>query len=310
MSEQKWFRLDQLPQPWELTEDWFDRLEIPEALRRHYGHLSTAERHWLEAARLLADDYVKRELLRESLAAAAAVRRLAEEIDYRWLKPPKGRAVDFKKALEVLQIYAAYRAWTDGFSEHMEVLNVVIPYWIHLEAEYRWRGPGFVQLIVQCYEPSFGKLGGVVWENVPFLVREIGLAEGSRPTREEFEERPFDFIDPQMFLRIPTFRMPPAHSDTLGLMACIGKDLRDSLGSSYRGRSSLMAHEFTIEIVQPEPSLVQALLDAFAELHFPHRVPGDNWQLAFDVRSDLTQISCLSQVIPVTSFLTRYQKRA
>ncbi|MCR4311397.1 MAG: hypothetical protein NUV54_02410, partial [Candidatus Taylorbacteria bacterium] len=201
-----------MPEPWILTSDWFDRLEVSEKERRHYRHLSSIERQKIETDRLLAESYEREHLLKEGKTKGGLLTRVAEDIDRTWLRPGKGRAVDFKHTLKVLETYATYRAWAGQYQESTPVLDVVVPYIISkifYGLRYVHCGPGFIRLKLVLNRPYVGTLGKVLWDEASFSMTEVcvtGLESGTVISRA-FDRNPFSYLDTKLATRNWTFAL-------------------------------------------------------------------------------------------------------
>jgi len=162
--EKQRVRCCDLPLVWQLNDAWFDRLEVPEKLRRHYNNLFEVERQKLESDRRLIEFYTETHQLQDDRTPESLVRRMAHELDDSWLKPGKGRAVDFQNSLAVLEMFSTYRSWVTGLATGARPLRAILPYWIEVpRLAAGFCGPGFLCLEINLYEPWFGNYQDVVW---------------------------------------------------------------------------------------------------------------------------------------------------
>ncbi|MBI2426711.1 MAG: hypothetical protein HYV34_02595 [Candidatus Kerfeldbacteria bacterium] len=317
----KFISANHLPFAWQLNDDWFDRLQIAEADRRHYGHLSETEIRWLDANRQMAREYAAREILADGKTPASLVARAVRDIDRTWLQSGKGRAVDFKHALTVLEVYADYVAWASRLNvSTLEILNMVLPYWMESEAPfYKHYGPGFMKVTCTVYRPLVRMMGEVQWGAI-----EIEFEELVFTTAWEVDE----IIDPFTRLREPhvprtfTMRGSGGTSDHLGLQHMIIDTLNRFFRTRARreypfirpdqnqygpfdGTSAFVRLQFD----RPEVAQVQEIFDRIACIHFSHRYPRGWWQLQFDVAKDLTSITAASIGKEVFPFGPHYSSR-
>lgn len=291
---------DKLPEPWMLNEEWLERLEIPEELRRHYGHLSEVERRKLEGDRLLIKYYQERGLLPTGKTTHGLVSRMANDMDRHWLRAGKGRAVDFKKTFEVLEIYADYHAWASQFSGYDQrarhtLLDFILPYWAKDSAPtYHYYSPGFLRITCDVWNPMINQRGIVRWGY--FLIEFTELQYTKTWKSDEIID-PFTRLYPEHRLR--TF----GSRDSCGFLAKLQRRFRirfddDQISGQPLFRKdqrlqyimSIGLPEETVTWSEPNASQVKEILDMLAYLHFAERYPSDAWRLQFEVAPDLTKI--------------------
>jgi hypothetical protein len=326
----KRIRPDQLVQPWQLDADWMERLEVPERLRRHYFHLSLPERMKLEGDRQLIEHYSQRGLLQDGRTKESLIGRMSQELDRSWLQAGKGRAVDFKQALQVLEIYAAYHAWATTIPHNRAaLLDVILPY------SYNGGIPliagGFLRIQIEVASPLLGKVGDVQWSNGHIELTELRLVNNRfwMPPSQPFDkgtnlqDYPFCFLDIKQERRWGGWRSDST-AEQYSLIGYLGVYIRDVCGRGKR-KESLFQLNFTPPFVaeqNPSESLcclsfsnptahqLQEFLNGLAQRHFDVKTPPNkDWQLQFDVAHDLTSITTASIFKGHSVFGCFYQER-
>lgn len=296
----KRIRLTDLPHPWQLTEDWMERLEVPEHLRQEYFRLSEPQRMKLEAERLLKEN----------------------------------SAAGFKKALEVLENYALYRSWVETIPRNSTLLHLIMPYWMKDEAPFYtyniW--PGFFRLKIDAYRPSIGTLKDLAWDAVVFELEELDVDTTKLMHPESgfylpeakkiFGENPFQCLHPNEYRRSFTWKFNEAGEfkpvGALGFVALFGERIRSIIewGDKW-SQLTLSPHHspsigdslLRLELHSPQAEHLQKLLNLLARRHFEERTPKDDWQMQFDVAGDLSAITVASIAIKPSRFGYFYDER-
>ena len=296
MTEKRIMACD-LPLAWELDEEWFNRLEIPEDLRRYYGHISETERQWLESSRLLFEEYRDRRMLLGERTPTSIIRKITQEMDREWLSAGKGRAVDYRNVLTVLDVYACYYAWATvmlSLTPH-GVLGLTIPHWMPESLSEQWKlygGPGFVRVSIELYYPSLGKWGDVQWNQMIVRIDEPDII--TPPSRAEFERDPFLYL----YADGPASRSFPYGQTPNGLVSWMGSDCarmyeqekHTGVGGTvfpYIVGNQMVCQDdrFELRIYNPTRDQLQRFLDTVANLLFAHRISEALPKLKFTVSS-------------------------
>lgn len=299
----------ELPAAHLLDEAWLERLEITEMMRRHWLHLSPNERNLLEAERLLAYEYMKRELMLPCKSVREAIAGAANRRDQAWLREGKGRAVDFKACLTILETYAAYRAWATRFPNSLEILDVLLPYYCKLW-ELNMGGQGFLRVRCTVSRPRLGKLGEVQWGVFSMEYNEVEFDEtqNSRWHRDNNFD-PFSVIDPKLRARSFPDRNWKQFNTRSYLLTNLSRNFRwlqSETNDSGRpmipvikkeqlpiGGGQSTHNHFQFEL--PETGQVQEIMDGISQTHHPVRWPPDaghaTQQIQFDVEADLSEIT-------------------
>jgi hypothetical protein len=301
-----------MPLPWNLTDDWADRLEIPAEALAHYTQLSKLELRKLELDRQLLAKYRAANLVREGNTDVELMRQVAVEIDRSWLKPEAARTPVIMGAFEVLGAYAKYHAWATQFPRHdtYPVLDTVIPYWIRGDAgvQYKYDGPGFVRITADMSDPSFGKEGDVAWGQAKIRLEELMMtAHHEKPSVywKQFPITPFTYLNPSIARRAYNYwpGRPRYENDALGFVGMVEHLVHDSVGPLWPERQIFTGqncHGYTspswIEVLihDPQAGQIQTFLDRLSARLFECRVPKSNWQLQFEVATDLGEIKVSS----------------
>jgi hypothetical protein len=170
-----------------------DLLGVSDVDRRHYNHMSEAELKFLCALMNLEEWYTSNDILKTGGQLETLVRRLVEEIDSRWLKDGKGRAVDFKHTLQVLQSYTAYQAWINMcMKAEGKILDMIVPYWMERRSSVE-ESAGFLRLKIVARDGLVRKIGDLVWDDCRITILNLKVA-GNLDTQEKFFSDPFLFL--------------------------------------------------------------------------------------------------------------------
>lgn len=313
----KWVGLREIPKPEALDDEWFDRLNTSEPDRRRYKHLTNNELKWLEANRQLVDHYTSREILKEDRTAKSLLNDMAETLDKIWLKAGKGRAVDFRGAFNVLESYTEYLDWTKKFKNQMTILDVTLPYCFRKDRLYGADGLlGFINIIIKVYDPSFDRVGQIVWRNINIEITEI---ETGKPGEQlnmqdsyKFMENPYSFLKPDASRRLFTQRLqdkkivylegPGLVNYLIGMCQIICGDgvvppnqayYEHLFHQEYHHGNQYIDSLIEMNIHDGSSEKLQKFLDYLAQLIYHFRIPYGFWQWDFNVADDLTQVECV-----------------
>jgi hypothetical protein len=303
-----------LPNAWELDEEWFGRLEIPEDLRRHYSHLSICERQAWEQLRLLVEHYKKSNVLQDGKTARSLLRRIAEELDIFWLLKGKGRAVDFKNTFEVFERYSKYQAWTEDFPQgDKKIIDKVFPYGKFKEKEYDIRG--FFRIEIWLSHPILKRDGKIKWELGKIKITDLKVDESlmTVPQADFYEANPSKYRPVKLMKRdyqSSDSVLYPTELDKLkgGFVGSVVGYCLDSVTewhhTQYKNifREAWLGGFFVNDIIEkfvkdPTVSQFQEFLAGIAKFYFDWRVPKKDWKLQFNVAPDLSSITVATATV-------------
>jgi hypothetical protein len=305
-----------LPSFWQLDEVWLERLGASARDQRHYLCLSELERRKLDSDWQLLTYYYDADLQEYNKTPEGFIRRMASELDRLWLRAGKGRAVDFKGALRVLQAYGQYQNWFKSLPRRVFLVDLVIP--------YLWEGisRGFCSLRVTLEEPLVGKLGEVVWEKGSIDIDEI---EPDDHSEDQFCLDPFRFFPSPIkrrkegsgitwklsqFLYRANYPMC-RHSPSISLPASSGEEMRST--TIFRcGNGYVDPNYARIGIKEVNASQMQTFFDKLVVHVSPLIVPRDQGELRFEVADDLTTVKVFQpwQVDPPIPALQQMVERS
>ena len=294
-----------LPKPCDLDQTWMKRLGISEKLQRLYWHLSRGELMALEGLRIMADWYKDREMLQPERTPNGLIRRFVKDVDRHWLKTGKGRAVDLKRSLEVLQVYAIYREWAEKYLEDQHVAyEAEIPYSMWRVWESGFDGPGFLSLRIKLLNPSLGILGDIRWRSACIEIVELQVTPVIHAV---FEKNPTQCLDKRRWMRTFGACSDRTESDKQGLVGWMIKELQ-GFSNEVKGGSNITPCQADISWDDPTREQLVKFLDIFSELYYQHRVPRKPaWQFEFQVTEGL-EVYVQRKEPDISSFGTFFEK--
>ncbi|MFH0952196.1 MAG: hypothetical protein V1838_03315 [Patescibacteria group bacterium] len=328
MQSHFWYpcKSNPLPSPGHLDEAWLERLGAPGWLARHYQHLSPPELLMINAELACIEYYRDHNLLHPGANYINLFHRKANEMDNHWLIEGKGRGVDYRRALYVVEAYAQYCNWAKAAIEEYNrkdgfcVLDIVWPYYLD-PRKSRFSGGGFFRLQVIGRDLYLGQIGETKWNRTSVVISELALTE-IPDDWTEFKKTPFLYLNPRLSLR--EFSRPSELGGDnpvfhVGMLGHMCQRLRPQLEGKTRlsvfrqdlspfGERIIKTDEtYRLKLRFPISDSTQretrGLLQLIADHHHSHRLPREPWKFEFDVSSNLltTSVKILaSDGIPYT----------